>query len=149
MTDRAEARLELREDGQVCLYTGASEVGQGVHTILAQIVSEVMGLPMESIIVEGKDTAVSPDCGSGSASKQTMSSGNAVLQASRKLRETILAVGARAVEQSVEDLYLEDGCLVSHVDAGLRYLGHNWWPGAGRQVCPDCQSQRGATPAGV
>ncbi|MDP2663172.1 MAG: molybdopterin-dependent oxidoreductase, partial [Dehalococcoidia bacterium] len=119
-TDYAEARLELQADGRLCLYTGSTDTGQGTHTILAQIVSEVMGLPMESIIVEGRDTAVTPDCFSGSASKQTMNSGNAVLQASRKLRDAILDIGARAVEQRAEDLYLADGFLLSRVDHDLR-----------------------------
>lgn len=120
MTDYAEARVELQEDGRLCIYTGSTDTGQGTHTILAQIAAEVMGLPMESITVEGADTAVTPDCFSGSASKQTMNSGNAVLRASTKLRKAILDVAARAVEQKSEDLYLADGFLLSRVDHSLR-----------------------------
>lgn len=84
--DKSEAIIELRlrEDGSIAsalIRTGASEVGQGVSTVLAQIAAETLGIPFERVRMALVDTARVPDAGSSSASRHTYMSGKAVLLA--------------------------------------------------------------------
>jgi len=84
--DRSEAivELRLREDGAIAsalVRIAASEVGQGVSTVLAQIAAETLGIPFERVRMSLVDTARAPDAGSSSASRHTYMSGNAVFMA--------------------------------------------------------------------
>ena len=80
----AQVELSLDESGQVetaVVKIAASEVGQGVHTALAQIAAEVLGIDMERVDIALVDTAETPDAGSSSASRHVYMSGNAVMAA--------------------------------------------------------------------
>ncbi|MGC8827729.1 MAG: xanthine dehydrogenase family protein molybdopterin-binding subunit, partial [Anaerolineae bacterium] len=90
--DKSEAHVELRLDPQgqiarVLIRIGAAEVGQGVMTTLAQIAAETLDVPVEKICLSLIDTAVVPNAGSSSASRQTYMSGNAVMRACQKALE--------------------------------------------------------------
>ncbi len=90
--DKSTALVELSLDdsGQVeraVVKIAASEVGQGVHTALAQIAAETLGIEMERVDVALVDTAETPDGGSCSASRHVYMSGNAVMAACRLARE--------------------------------------------------------------
>lgn len=82
--DYAEAELELTADG-VIVRTAAIEVGQGMVTVLQQIARTVLG--PEDVTVEFVDTSRIGSAGSTSASRQTLMTGGAVLQACEQLRE--------------------------------------------------------------
>lgn len=86
--DYAEARVRLTEQGAV-VETAAIEVGQGLVTVLAQIARSTLGVSKAE--VRHVDTSRIGSAGSTSASRQTQVSGGATLQASRRLRERILA----------------------------------------------------------
>jgi len=76
--------LAMDESGQIVravVKTGASDVGMGVQTALAQIAAEALGLDYNRVRVSMSDTANVPDSGSCSASRQVYMSGNAVLRA--------------------------------------------------------------------
>lgn len=85
--DFAEARVRISEDGAI-VETAAIEVGQGLVTVLAQIVRTTLGL--SSVEVCHVDTSRIRSAGSTSASRQTQMSGGAALQAAARLRERIL-----------------------------------------------------------
>lgn len=85
--DFAEARVRISEDGAI-VETAAIEVGQGLVTVLAQIVRTTLGL--SSVEVRHVDTSRIRSAGSTSASRQTQMSGGAALQAAARLRERIL-----------------------------------------------------------
>ena len=77
-------KLRLQEDGFIAsalVSTGASEVGQGVFTVLAQMAAETLGIPFNRVRMSLVDTARVPDAGSSSASRHTYLSGNAVCMA--------------------------------------------------------------------
>jgi CO/xanthine dehydrogenase Mo-binding subunit len=77
----ADVELALDDAGKIVratLSTGATEVGQGVHTALQQIAAEVLGIEPASVRVNLVDTAHVPDAGSASASRHTYATGNAV-----------------------------------------------------------------------
>lgn len=92
-------RVGITSDGQVCLHQGATDIGQGSNTVIAQICADAVGLNIRDFMLIGPDTALTPDCGKTSASRQTVVTGNAALRAGRALRTEILArtnMGAEA-----------------------------------------------------
>jgi CO/xanthine dehydrogenase Mo-binding subunit len=83
-------RLGLRPDGRVALHMGAVDIGQGSATVVTQIAADALGLPVAAFVLVGGDTAVTPDAGKTSASRQTYVSGKAAERAARELRAAIL-----------------------------------------------------------
>jgi len=63
---------------------GASEVGMGAHTVIAQMAAEALGLPMEKIELVSSDTAQVKDSGSVSASRMTFFIGNAIKEGAER-----------------------------------------------------------------
>ena len=80
--------------------------------MLAQMAAEQFGLTMDSIRVEMSDTWTCPRAGRTSASRLTYGLGNALLLATGRLRQTLLARAARMLEIPAEDLALEDAEVV-------------------------------------
>ncbi|WP_328701246.1 molybdopterin-dependent oxidoreductase [Sedimentitalea arenosa] len=86
-------RLGLTAEGQLCLHQGATDIGQGANTVIAQIAADALGLPLSDVTLIGPDTELTPDCGKTSASRQTVITGKAALLAGAALRSRILALG--------------------------------------------------------
>ena len=104
--DIGSVDLRLEDDGFYVLSMGATDVGTGGDTILAQFAAEVLGCSTNRIVVNGVDTDTSPfDCGSY-ASSGTYVTGMAVVKAATELREKILEQAGRVmgVEPSALDL---------------------------------------------
>ncbi|MBU2405374.1 MAG: molybdopterin-dependent oxidoreductase [Alphaproteobacteria bacterium] len=83
-------KLGLSPAGDVVLHQGAVDIGQGSNTVIAQIAADALGLPLAAVRLRGADTAMTPDAGKTSASRQTFVSGKAAEKAARALRESIL-----------------------------------------------------------
>lgn len=83
-------RIGITPDGRLCLHQGAADIGQGANTVIAQIAADALGLPVSAINLIGADTALTPDCGKTSASRQTFVTGKAALKAGEALRGRIL-----------------------------------------------------------
>ena len=77
-------------DGQLTLHQGATDIGQGSNTVIAQIFADALGLPLSEITLIGPDTKLTPDAGKTSASRQTYVTGKAAELTGRKLRALIL-----------------------------------------------------------
>jgi len=87
----AGARLVLNQDGSVQLQIGATEIGQGSDTVFAQMVAEVLGLPMDKVhVLSSQDTDISPFDTGSYASRQTYVTGMAVEKAALEVKEKIL-----------------------------------------------------------
>jgi CO/xanthine dehydrogenase Mo-binding subunit len=80
-------RVGLKPDGRVALHQGAVDIGQGSNTIVAQICADAMGVPIDRFDLVSGDTAITPDCGKTSASRQTFVTGKAAAMAGTKLRD--------------------------------------------------------------
>ncbi len=76
--------LRILQDGSAVLIAGTSDMGQGARTILTQLVSEQIGIPMEKVTLVMGDTAVVPFDYSTSASRSTVFMGNAVVDACQR-----------------------------------------------------------------
>ncbi len=83
-------RIGLSRQGQVVLHQGAIDIGQGSNTVISQIASEALGLPLSQFVLIGPDTALTPDAGKTSASRQTFVTGRAAKAAAEALRSQIL-----------------------------------------------------------
>jgi CO/xanthine dehydrogenase Mo-binding subunit len=83
--DRGGAKVEVLRDGSVSVFIGCTEMGQGALTVVSQIAAEALGIPVERITVHPVDTHVIPDSGPTVASRTTVISGNAVVDACRKI----------------------------------------------------------------
>ena len=94
-------RIGLTRAGELVLHQGATDIGQGSNTVIAQIVADGLGLPLGAISLIGPDTALTPDAGKTSASRQTVVTGNAALKAARALRAAILARTNKGAEAAI------------------------------------------------
>jgi CO/xanthine dehydrogenase Mo-binding subunit len=84
------ARVELHggtEIERVVLWHAAAEVGQGVHTALAQMAAEVAGVPLARVELVTMDTVNMENAGSASASRLTFMAGNSVKGAAQAALE--------------------------------------------------------------
>lgn len=95
---RARAGLALQEDGSVKILCGTTEMGQGMRTILVQIVAEALELPMERVSVEATDTALVPDSGPTVASRTTMIVGKVLKDAAAAALENMLEALTRELK---------------------------------------------------
>jgi aldehyde oxidoreductase len=83
-------RIGLKRNGRIALHQGAVDIGQGSNTIVTQICADALGAPIERFDLVSGDTAITPDCGKTSASRQTLVTGKAAQMAGEKLRGAIL-----------------------------------------------------------
>ena len=86
-------RLGITADGRIRLHQGATDIGQGSNTVITQICADALGLPIAQFELIGPDTALTPDCGKTSASRQTYVTGKAAALAGLDLRRQILRLG--------------------------------------------------------
>jgi carbon-monoxide dehydrogenase large subunit len=103
------ATVRIAPSGRVSIYTGALAMGQGLHTALAQICAEQLGVsPQDVDVVSGDTSFVSLGMG-GFGSRQTITAGSSVQVAALKVREKALKVAAQMLETAESDLELAQG----------------------------------------
>jgi CO/xanthine dehydrogenase Mo-binding subunit len=111
--DAARARVRLVDDGSVEVYTAAVEFGQGVHTMMAQVAANELGVDLQRVRVIASDTHYTPESGSSSATRQTVFSGNAIRMAAAELAKQVLDVAAHYTGLNWDELELRDATVVS------------------------------------
>src|SRR5207249_4857707 len=95
-------------DGGVVVYTGASEIGQGSDTMVAQIAAEVLGTSLKRIKIIAADTDLTPiDIGSYS-SRVTFMNGNATLRAAEDVKKKIVVAAAKKMNCTAEDVVMKN-----------------------------------------
>jgi xanthine dehydrogenase molybdenum-binding subunit len=108
-SDGCGAIVKLDDFGKVTLITGASEIGQGSETVLAMIVAETLGVPLERVDVVNSDTNVRPwDVGTH-ASRTTFVAGNAARLAAEKVKGELLEMAAAELDEPAATLELKRG----------------------------------------
>jgi CO/xanthine dehydrogenase Mo-binding subunit len=83
--DRGAAKVEILKDCSVSVFVGCTDMGQGALTVLSQIAADALGVPVDTVVVNRVDTDVVPDSGPTVASRTTVVSGNAIVDACRKI----------------------------------------------------------------
>ena len=109
LAEKSYAFLELEPNGDVRLVTTAADIGQGLETVMAQIVAEELRLPYERVWVSTRDTDGSPDGGFTCASRQTYNTGNAARMAALQLKESVTVAAAEMMAVSPNGLVVADG----------------------------------------
>ncbi|MBN2553485.1 MAG: molybdopterin-dependent oxidoreductase, partial [Spirochaetales bacterium] len=107
LIDMGAASMKMNEDGSFNLYVGATDIGTGSDTILAQIAAEVLGVPVEKFIVLSSDTDLTPFDVGAYASSTTYVSGQAVKACAERIAAQILSTAASLLETGAENLHLE------------------------------------------
>ncbi|MCX7848316.1 MAG: molybdopterin-dependent oxidoreductase [bacterium] len=110
--DMGAATIKMNEDGSFNLLAGATDLGTGSDTILAQIAAEVLGVGASDIIVYTSDTDMTPFDVGAYASSTTYLSGRAVQRAAEEVRRQVIEVGARLSGSKADGAVLEDGQVV-------------------------------------
>ena len=104
--------LKIDDFAHVTLITGASEIGQGSETVLAQLVCEELGLTLSAVTVVNNDTDITPWDVGVHASRTTFIAGNSAIGAARKAKDKILGVAAARSGHAPEALDLRSGQVV-------------------------------------
>ena len=107
------AMVRLLPDGTLTAYAGSTEMGQGVRTVLSQIIAEELNLPIEAIEVGGADTKVTPYDASTGSSRSTTLMGTAIQRAARDLKQQLLRIGAEALRVKPGQIQLLDGAMIA------------------------------------
>lgn len=94
----ATVNLRIDFDAGITILTGAAEIGQGSSTVVAQVVAEVLDVPLSRIRVIASDSALTPrDLGSYS-SRVTLMVGNATIDAAKQLRKHLVEAAAEKLD---------------------------------------------------
>ena len=108
-SDGCGTLIKVDDFGNVDVYTGSMDIGQGLDTILRQIVAETLGTTTEKINIIMGDTDVCPWDVGVHASRSTFIAGNSALGAAQQVRDQILSVAAGILDVPRESLDLYGG----------------------------------------
>jgi len=106
--DMGAASIKINDDGSFNLLFGATDLGTGADTILGQIAAEVLGVPLEDILVYAADTDMTPFDTGAYASSTTYISGMAVKRAAEAARTQIVERAALLLEETTGGIELRD-----------------------------------------
>ncbi|MGE5251138.1 MAG: molybdopterin-dependent oxidoreductase [Bacteroidota bacterium] len=128
--DMGGASIKMNDDGSFNLLVGATDLGTGSDTVLAQMAAEVLGVPLEDIICYSSDTDFTPFDKGAYASSTTYISGTAATRAAQIAAEQIRRRAAKML--GIEDpssiqlrdrrALAPDGRSVSHAEIALEAL---------------------------
>jgi len=112
--DMGSASIKMNDDGSFNLLVGATDLGTGSDTVLAQMAAEVLGVPVQDILVYSSDTDFTPFDKGAYASSTTYISGTAVVRAAEQVADRIRARAARIINKQAmgEKINPEDIALI-------------------------------------
>ena len=105
--DMGGASVKMNDDGSFNLLVGATDLGTGSDTVLAQMAAEVLGVPLDDILIYSSDTDFTPFDKGAYASSTTYISGAAVVLACEQAAERIRIRAARMLSEETDKLSLE------------------------------------------
>jgi putative selenate reductase molybdopterin-binding subunit len=111
--DMGAASIKMNEDGSFNLLVGATDIGTGADTVLAQIAAEELAVDVNRIIMYSSDTDFTPFDPGAYASSTTYISGGAVKKAAAQVKQQILDVASRLLEERIENLRCEASTVIS------------------------------------
>jgi xanthine dehydrogenase molybdenum-binding subunit len=119
----AGARIILNQDASLHIQVGATEIGQGLDTIVAQMAAETVGVPFEDVhVVSTQDTDVAPFDTGAYASRQAYVASNAVFRAARELKAKILEHAGRVTGILGGELDILNGEIVDRKDPARKVV---------------------------
>jgi carbon-monoxide dehydrogenase large subunit len=107
------ARVEIDTSGEVVIYSGAADVGQGVETVLSQIVADTLSIEIGRIRVVHGDTSLVPFGVGAFGSRSTVVAGSAALRAAQDLEKQLFEIAETALQADRANLSLQNGSVVA------------------------------------
>lgn len=111
--DMGSATIKLNDDGFYNLMVGATDIGQGSDTVLAQIAAETLMCDMDKMIVYSSDSDLTPFDTGAYASSTTYVSGNAVYKAAVKMKDMLVTEAASVLDVPKESITYDGKDFVS------------------------------------
>ncbi|HPN30258.1 MAG TPA: molybdopterin-dependent oxidoreductase [bacterium] len=111
--DMGAASIKMNDDGSFNLLVGATDLGTGSDTVLAQIAAEELETTVDKFIVYSSDTDMTPFDVGAYASSTTYLSGEAVRKTAEKVKKQILKVGAELLHKKIEEVDVCDAHVVA------------------------------------
>jgi xanthine dehydrogenase large subunit len=118
MFNQAGALLQVYTDGTVLLNHGGTEMGQGVHVKVAQVVATELGLPLSAIRITATDTSKVPNTSATAASSGSDLNGKAAQAAAVTIRQRLIDLACAKHGVAPQDVRFADG----HVEIGAQRL---------------------------
>jgi CO/xanthine dehydrogenase Mo-binding subunit len=112
--DMGAATIKLNDDGFYNLMVGATDIGQGSDTILAQIAAEVLECDISQMVVYSSDSDLTPFDTGAYASSTTYVSGNAVYKAAMEMRQMLIVEAAHVLKTTVEEVSFDGTTFVAN-----------------------------------
>jgi carbon-monoxide dehydrogenase large subunit len=123
-----QAVARMTPDGGLELRVGIQNHGQGLETTLAQVAHEVLGLPLDKIMVVHGDTALTPYSTGTWGSRCAVMAGGAVATACRELATRIGAIGAHLLQEHVDAVRVGNGVVASATGAvAIEEVARTWY----------------------
>ncbi len=113
--------LRFDRDGTVTIFPGKVEIGQGILTVLVQMVAEELDIALERVRLAPADTSYSPNEGMTSGSLSTQQSGIALRYAAAEARDLLLQRAAARLGSSLEQLTVTDGTITARSGGSVTY----------------------------
>jgi carbon-monoxide dehydrogenase large subunit len=114
------ATLKLDAEGNLWVYSGVTEQGQGAEAVMAQVAATAFGVPLERVRVVLGDTDVTPYGGGTWGSRAAGIGGEAAWQAGKALRQNVLAIAGSILQAKPEALDIRGGIVVDRDDGRER-----------------------------
>lgn len=113
---RATVILKLFADGSVNMNMGASDIGTGTKTVMAMVVSEELGVPVDRIQIEHADTGTTQNAPSSGGSQTLLVMAPAVRAAAIEVKRQLMELAATELERPADELALRDGKIMPAKD---------------------------------
>jgi nicotinate dehydrogenase subunit B len=108
-----ESWIKVAADGSVTVFSGKSELGQGIRTALVQVAAEQLGLPFEDVRLITSDTAQTPNEGYTSGSQSMSDGGIAIQHAAAQVREILIRLAAEKLSFPADGLQAKGGVILA------------------------------------
>ncbi len=105
--DPSQALIHATTSGSFVVSLSATDLGQGLRTVISQIAAEALGVEFDQIVIDTADTDTGPHDMGTFASRATHRVGNAVIAAAQEARRSLLEVAAEELEAAVDDLEID------------------------------------------
>ncbi len=112
-TPLLDAWIRIDAKGEITVFTGKAELGQGVRTAIQQVAAEELDVPFGGITLVTADTGRTPDEGYTAGSQSMPESATAVRNAAAQVREILIAEAARRAQLPADQLHAENGAVIA------------------------------------
>ncbi len=114
--------VRMEASGQVRIYAGISDQGQGIDTGIQQVVAAGLGLRLDDVEVISGDSVLSPMGGGSWGSRGAALGGEVAWKAARELRTNVLSIAGFLLQKTPDELELREGTVIDRA-SGTAHMG--------------------------